>query len=342
TYYTDYIISESWMGNVDWPWNNIKIYRSDATTGRWRFATIDLELAMQPNGWTDCTSNHINHMFGSDTPYINIWKKSVQNTKYKNFFINRFADLMNTNYKDERIIAVENHFFNQTLIEMQNEYQRWGDPWNIPGQMDNFYNNHLVFQEQLLCRTEQVRNHVQEGFSLPQQVDITLDVFPIGSGKIHISTITPEEYPWDGVYFDGVPVRIEAIANPGYEFSHWEDNSLISNLNDSVWENNITIDGSLFKAYFNATVGVRENETDFSIYPNPTCDALYVSHPLIQSKKLSIQLTDVQGRVIKKIQTLPCAIIAVDVNDLAEGVYLIEIIENGQRIHSQRFIKTNQ
>jgi hypothetical protein len=249
---------------------------------------------------------------------------------------------MNTNYKDERIIAVENHFFNQTLIEMQNEYQRWGDPWNIPGQMDNFYNNHLAFQEQLLCRTEQVRNHVQEGFSLPQQVDITLDVFPIGSGKIHISTITPEEYPWDGVYFDGVPVRIEAIANPGYEFSHWEDNSLISNLNDSVWENNITIDGSLFKAYFNATVGVRENETDFSIYPNPTCDALYVSHPLIQSKKLSIQLTDVQGRVIKKIQTLPCAIIAVDVNDLAEGVYLIEIIENGQRIHSQRFIKTNQ
>ncbi len=46
TWYTDYIIGESWMANTDWPYNNIKIYRSDMTNYRWRFCLIDLELAI--------------------------------------------------------------------------------------------------------------------------------------------------------------------------------------------------------------------------------------------------------------------------------------------------------
>ncbi len=43
-WYTDYIIGETWIGDPDWPWNNIRIYRSDQTNFRWRFCLIDLEL----------------------------------------------------------------------------------------------------------------------------------------------------------------------------------------------------------------------------------------------------------------------------------------------------------
>jgi hypothetical protein len=224
---------------------------------------------------------------------------------------------------------------------MQNEYQRWGDPWNIPGQMDNFYNNHLTFQEQLLCRTGQVRNHIQNGFSLPQQVTVELDVFPIGAGKIKISTITPDEYPWQGVYFDGVPVKIEAIANSGYAFSHWENSALITDVNDSIWEDLITNDNALFKAFFVSTVGIEENDTEFSLYPNPTNDIIYISHPLIQSKQLQIKISDSQGRVIHKLNSISSSLVSVSVADLAEGVYLVEILENGARLHSQKFIKSN-
>ncbi|MBK8343672.1 MAG: CotH kinase family protein [Bacteroidetes bacterium] len=62
SHYTDYIIAESWMGNTDWPGNNIKIYRSNKTNYRWRFALIDLELSLNPNGWTTCFYNHIRYM----------------------------------------------------------------------------------------------------------------------------------------------------------------------------------------------------------------------------------------------------------------------------------------
>lgn len=104
-YYTDYIIAESWMGNTDWPWNNIKIIRSDKTRS-WRFCVIDLELTLEPNGWTNCYDDHINYMLtqSTDIPYINIWLRSMQNATYKKYFINRFADQMNTVYRPERLI----------------------------------------------------------------------------------------------------------------------------------------------------------------------------------------------------------------------------------------------
>lgn len=51
------------------------------------------------------------------------------------------------------------------------------------------------------------------------QVDVTLDVYPVGAGKIKISTIVPDSLPWTGVYFNGNPVKLTALPNPGYEFS---------------------------------------------------------------------------------------------------------------------------
>ncbi len=342
TYYTDYIISESWMGNVDWPGNNIKIYRSNVTNNRWRFATIDLELALNPNAWTDCYFNHIDYMSGqsTDNPYINIWLQSIQNTQYKHYFINRFADLMNTNYRPERLIAVENRYFNLTAPEMPNEYQRWGDAGNVPGQMDYFYNNHLTFQSELLCRTEQVRDHIQNRFALPQQVDVTLDVLPAGSGKIHISTIQPTEYPWTGVYFDGVPVKIEAIANPGYEFAYWDNSSLINDILDSVWEGNISLNTAQFTAHFQSNVNVTEQEESvFRIYPSPAQDYIQVVAEN-QFRGLSYSIFDIQGKLIHIGNMQNQGSTRIDVSQFSAGMYAIQISDSLKGIVAKKiFVK---
>ncbi len=342
TYYTDYIISESWMGNVDWPQNNIKIHRSNVTNNRWRFATIDLELALNPNAWTDCFFNHIDYISGqsTDNPYINIWLKSIQNTQYKNYFINRFADLMNTNYRPERLIAVENRYFNLTAPEMPNEYQRWGDANNVPGQMDNFYNNHLTFQSELLCRTEQVRNHIQDRFNLPNQVDVTLDVLPVGSGQIHISTIQPTEYPWTGVYFDGVPVKIEAIANPGYEFAYWDNSSLINDILDSVWLGNISLNTAQFTAHFQSNVNVNEEEESvFRIYPSPAQDYIQVVAEA-QFRGLTYSIFDIQGKLIHTGNIQNQGSTRIDVSSFSAGMYAIQISDSAKGIVAKKiFVK---
>jgi hypothetical protein len=250
--YNDYIIAETWAGNVDWPGNNIKIYRSNISDFRWRFCLIDLEGSLGPFGFSAAYDDHIAYVLGANpnNPYINVFLKSIQNPKFKNYFINRYADLMNTTYKYDRLSAVANSFFNQTVIEMPKEYARWGDPNNINGQMSSFINNHQTFLSELSVRTEQVRNHIQSNFSLTSQVDVTLDVYPAGAGKIKISTIIPTTLPWTGVYFNGNPVEITAIPNIGYEFAYWDTNAIFNNIDTNIAVLLNISSSTLFKAVF--------------------------------------------------------------------------------------------
>ncbi len=254
TYYNDYIIAQSWIGDTDWPYNNIKIYRSDKTDYRWRFCLTDLELSLNPNGWTDCYFDHIHYMltYDASNPYMNIWLKGMQNDRFKNYFINRFADVMNTSYLSNRILPIENSMFGQTVMEMQKEYLRWGDPNNISQQMIDFNNSHQTFQTELASRTTQVRNHIQSNFSLAGQVDVTLNVFPTGAGKIKISTIIPTSLPWTGVYFNGNPVIITAYPNPGYTFAYWDPNAVMSQSLNPTLNLNIFADAT-FNAVFTAS-----------------------------------------------------------------------------------------
>lgn len=252
TYYNDYIIAETWAGNIDWPQNNIKIYRSNKTDHRWRFCLIDLEGSMNPFGFSSAYDNHIAYVLGADpnNPYINIFLKSIKNPRFRNYFINRYADLMNTSFLYSRLSGVANSMLLQTSIEMPKEYARWADPNNVQGWMDFLLNNHVTFLSELAVRTSQVRNHIQDKLALNGQVNVTLDVMPAGAGKIKISTITPSTLPWSGVYFDGNPVRITAIPNPGYEFAYWDANSVLSAIDTNISIRlNINAD-ALFKAVF--------------------------------------------------------------------------------------------
>jgi hypothetical protein len=343
-WYNDYIMGEAWMGNVDWPGNNIKIMRSDATNFRYRFCTIDLELSMAPNGWTDCYHDQIGYMLGqsTDLPYINIWLKGMQNNRFHDYFINRFADLMNTEYKIDRLLDIEQSFFDQTVVEMQNEYARWGDPNNVPGQMNDFYNRHLVFREQLSERTPQVRNHIQSNFNLPNKVDLTLDVHPAGAGKIHISTIEPDTYPWEGVYFNGVPIRIEAIANPGYQFTNWGNNALVADVLNPVFLDTLDVNNIQFDAYFEVyDLNVLEESQNhlFALYPNPANELITLVNGVKDAENMTYEITDLTGRSISTGSLNKTGShTEINLNGFNASVYLVNIYQNGERIAKKRFV----
>lgn len=263
-FYTDYVIAETWVPNYDWPQNNIKIYKGNATDDKWRFGIIDLELSFNPNGWSDRFSNTIDYIANYDpnNPYIHIWQNLMQNAEYHDYFINRYADVMNTAYQCEEWVETASRIQAEALPEMGYQHQRWGDPWI--SQVDyliNLQNNYLTLLSEVCNRNQSVRDFIQNQYGLNKQVDVVLDVQPAGAGTIRISTISPEEYPWTGVYFDGVPVRIEAVANFGYTFSHWDANGLIADVNDPIFWNNINIDSIPFTAHFQTAFTVSTDVT---------------------------------------------------------------------------------
>jgi hypothetical protein len=86
------------------------------------------------------------------------------------------------------------------------------------------------------ARPQKARDQIKSGFSLGNQVSLTIQTSPAGSGRIEISTITPGTLPWTGIYFKGNPVTITAIPNPGFTFDHWRSTHTINsnNPNQSV------------------------------------------------------------------------------------------------------------
>jgi hypothetical protein len=94
---------------------------------------------------------------------------------------------------------------------------------------------------------------LQSNYGLSEQVTVTLDVKPAGAGQIKISTISPVIYPWSGIYFINVPVKVIATANPGYKFTGWDNNPLIANMNDPEFVASMTHTLENFTANFEVT-----------------------------------------------------------------------------------------
>jgi hypothetical protein len=280
-------------------------------------------------------------------PFINIWLKGIQNNRFKDYFINRYADLMNTEYLTDRLLPLENNFFNQIAVEMQKEYARWGNPNDIPQQMTNLYNSHLTFRDELTERSNQVRDHIENNFNLPNQVDLVLDVHPAGAGKIHISTIEPGTYPWNGIYFNGVPIKIEAIANPGFNFSNWGNNGIIANVLSPVYLDTLDVTAIQFDAYFTGSgLGLKEQTefNGFNIYPNPAQEqAAIVNLKQSTDESLQYQLVDLSGRILEthalsntQTETL------VNLSRYPNAVYLVNIVSGTRMVQQMRIVKTGK
>ena len=259
-YYTDYIVAQSWIANTDWPYNNIKIVKGDFTNHRWRFILQDLEWSLLPNGWTNSYTDHIAFMlnYDSNMPYLRFWKELIKNPTYKKNFINRFADIMNSSYLPQNTNAIAQSVYDASVSEMRGEYVRWGGgEAQATTKMNTYESNLTIFKGELDNRSDVVRSNIISNFKLSGKYTVELQVQPENAGLVQINTISPKVYPWTGVYFAGVPIKMEARGMGDYVFDGWEPNSLIKDVNNPVIEADVKTNGFKFIAKFKKQVTVQ-------------------------------------------------------------------------------------
>ena len=216
----DYYIGETAVCNTDSYANNIKYWRERKEGSKWRYILFDLDSALGRNGWTNAKVD----VFGDkmvtyqDTNrHINIFKSLLQNEDFKFYFLNRYADLLNTTFREEHLR--DEIIYSRDLIadEMVQHFMLY--TW--PG-FDIWWNDRMnglfEFAEE---RPTYARQYLQEYFQLPGQVRLKLKTYPEDAGVIQINTIQPD-LPWDGIYFNGVPVNLTIVPNSGFHFSHWQ------------------------------------------------------------------------------------------------------------------------
>ncbi|MBP6334649.1 MAG: CotH kinase family protein [Bacteroidia bacterium] len=254
--FVDYMIAETYYGNGDWmgDWtNNIKIWRSQETGGKWRYLLYDLDMGLGYSSSVNTNTLGIARNPLSTNNTSDLFDALLQNPTFKTYFINRYADLINTIYKPSLMKAVSRQFEDSMRSDMYPHFDRWptfnGDyfsmgTWNSEiNQLEDFIDD----------RPTIARNFIRSEFGLQSNVTLTLNTSPAGSGRIQISTVNPTSYPWSGVYFRGNPVTITAMPNPGYTFDHWRSNVAISS-NNPDQELTVNFNSSdQITAYFNGS-----------------------------------------------------------------------------------------
>jgi hypothetical protein len=288
---TDYFAAETFYPNGDWMGganNNLKMWRPRTSNGRFRYLSYDFDFGY---GLVDALTSDVlaealaanPHNYQSD-----LFAHLIQNPQFKNYFINRYADLMNTIWLPANVTSIANAFRDSLRHDMHYEFENgwYGSDTN---QWKNNITDMLNFAGQ---RPAYARSFIQNDLAMAGQVLLTLDVSPPGSGRIQISTITPSTLPWSGVYFNGNPVTITAIPNPGFTFDHWHSNVVISvnDFNQSTTKNFTSSDQ--VTAFFTgspATVQLTISEVNYN------SDTAHDAGDWIELHNLSSQDVDISG-----------------------------------------------
>lgn len=158
----------------------------------------------------------------------------LQNDTFKNLFINRFADHINTIFTPNRITKIVTDMYEIIKPELNDHFNRWG----IEATNQYNFNGWIDFAKK---RPDFMKEHIIKHFNLDGLATIQINVSDTSSGYVRINTIDLHSlysgvsgivYPWEGQYFKGVPITLIAKPQSGYVFSHWS--GYTNSLNDSI------------------------------------------------------------------------------------------------------------
>ena len=243
--FIDYQISEIYFTNLDWPTNNIGLWRvkvpynpsaPKGNDGRWRWYLYDIDSGAS-TGFVDHNS-----LEGASSATVNpdatfFLRSFLQNNVFKNNFINRFADLLNTSFLPGRIVNLFETNKNLISGSIAEHINRWDQPYNLSIWNTNV-NSIISFVQQ---RPAYQRSHIRDKFGISGEYNLTVNVSDTIHGYVRVNTIdilptTPgvntNAYPWTGSYFDNISITLTARPKTGYKFKHWIYNSTI--LTDSI------------------------------------------------------------------------------------------------------------
>lgn len=222
--YIDYMVTEIWAANTDWPHNNIRFWRIDAPEeqltdlpghdGRWRWLLYDLDYGLGlPE---EVSHNSLLRVAKGEDWSTFLFRNLLKNKEFRSDFINRFADHLNYSFAPQRVNEMIDEMYEVYKPEMEEHFIRW--PYTSSVQRWEGYVNDV--RKWVTARPNYVREHIISEFKLSGQAELTIKVS--GGGNVRVNSLTITDESWTGIYFKGIPMNLEAIPEPGYEFIGWQ------------------------------------------------------------------------------------------------------------------------
>jgi len=225
----DYIILNSICVTSDWLNWNTAWWRGTDTLGdkkKWRYALWDNDATFghyinytnipntSPNA-DPCDPESLPDPGGQG--HIPIVNALIANPVFKQYYVNRYADLLNTTFSCDSMLARLDSMIAEIAPEMPGQCAKWG------GTLGGWQANVTTLRNFISARCTLLVQGMIDCYNLNGPYDITLEVQPVGAGTIELNSLYLDQFPWTGSYFGGIPIMLQtAPTSSQYTFDYWE------------------------------------------------------------------------------------------------------------------------
>lgn len=239
--YINYQIAEIYFANIDWPGGNIKYWRPKTPEGKWRWILFDLDLGFGAHGYGQYDSNTLANATATIASYYAnppwstfLFRSLLENSNFRNEFIQRFASHLNTTFKPERVLNVMDGIKTRLAPEIPRHITKWETSISFADSWDDLVDVMIEFAEK---RPQYMTEHIKEKFNLNGSANLILNNPDPSKGRIKINGVEITENSFTGQYFKNIPIRLKAIPQPGFSFAGWQGdvNSLLDTMTIQIY-----------------------------------------------------------------------------------------------------------
>ncbi len=222
--FIDYTILHIYAANFDWPHHNVQQFRPRVQGGRWQWMFWDTDHAFGADGHSYAELNLVERVLEYNWPETGgrdalLLRKLLENSAFLHRFLSRAADLLNTTLAPPSVIAHVDELATALEPDIAYETSRWSSSVDWETSVEEL-------RDFCRRRPDFVRQHIVERFGLGGTARLTLEPPVSGAGYVAINHHLVQDLPWQGVYFQNVPIQITAAPVPGFRFAGWEPSDL--------------------------------------------------------------------------------------------------------------------
>jgi hypothetical protein len=222
----DFYACEIYCCNTDWPGNNLGLWRlktdynpsaPNGHDGRWRWLMYDTDhgFGLSSTIATDMMTQARRSSRGVCQPHFD---KLLYNAGFRDRFVNRFADLINTAFKPARVQGIISNMALRVDSEMPRHIARWGRM----GSYSAWQSRVTGLKTFAAGRPGNAMTNIMNEFGFGGLAALTVAITN-GAGSVTLNSLTlnastaglthsAAPFPWTGTYFQTVPLTAHRDA----------------------------------------------------------------------------------------------------------------------------------
>lgn len=218
--FANYMISEIYYGNTDWPDNNIKIWKKKAG-GKWRWILFDTDFGFNFTDTNLHNHNTLSMALGEKADdVLPAWstlllRRLVLNETFRNKFVDRFCVQLSTTFETNRV----NHILDSMAAKIQNEIVYHKAKWGSNRGFAEDIVNMKVFSANRPAVMLGLLGSRFANSAAVQTVKVSANIAG-ASYKMNNEPVLDSNALLK--YFKGKTVMLEARPVKGYKFKQWE------------------------------------------------------------------------------------------------------------------------